>query len=223
MGSLGPSPATAVPSTPGKAVSQQEQRKTEEFRHLSEIKELRERVFESSRQEGFAKGFEAAREEGFARGHEEGILAGQAEMREKTRLALEPIRHLALGFATALNNLDVEMADQLAAIALKIGQQLAVDAIKENPDAIVGLVRSVLRSDPEMIGKPRLRVNPEDAQEIADAFGTEIAVLGWTVIPDDQISRGGCKVDSSNGEIDATWETRWASVQQEFHREKAGQ
>jgi flagellar assembly protein FliH len=150
-------------------------------------------------------------------------VSGEAEMREKTRLALEPIRHLALGFATALNSLDVEMGDQLAGIALKIGKQLALDGIKQHPEAVLSVVRAVLHSDPEMIGKPRLRVNPEDAEMIINAFGSEIEALGWKVIPDDQISRGGCKVLSTHGEIDATWESRWASIQQEFHREKAGE
>lgn len=226
MGSLGPSTNAGANEAPGiqaKVVSPDEQRKNDEFRQLSEIKALREKVMEAARREGYAAGFEAARNEGFAKGHEEGLISGEAEMREKTKLALEPIRHLALGFATALNTLDVEMGDQLAEIALKIGHQLALDGIKQNPEAVLSLVRNVLHSDPEMIGKPRLRVNPQDAEMISSAFGSEIEALGWKIIPDALITRGGCKVLSTNGEIDATWESRWASIQQEFHREKAGE
>lgn len=225
MESLGSSKGAGAkaPGSSAPVISPDEQRKNDEFRHLSEIKALRERVIEAARKEGYAAGFDAAREEGFSKGHEEGLQAGEAEMREKTKLALEPIRHLALSFATALNNLDVEIGDQLAAVALKVGHQLALDGIKQNPEAVVSLVRSVLHSDPEMIGKPRLRVNPEDAQMISDAFGPEIEALNWKIIPDAQISRGGCKVLSTNGEIDATWESRWASIQKEFHREKAGE
>lgn len=225
MDTLGPAlgaGASKAPVSPQQAAkNEQIQRQDAEFRHLSEIKALRERVKEAAHQEGYATGYEAAREEGYAKGLEEGRLAGENEMREKTKLALEPIRHLALGFSTALNSLDAEMGEQIAQIALKIGQQLALDAIKASPEAIVGLVGSVLHSDPEMIGKPRLRANPEDTAMIAEAFGDELAALGWKLIPDTQISRGGCKVISTNGEIDATWETRWASIQQEFQREKA--
>ena len=223
LGSANGPGANTAPGTAAKVVSPEEQRKNDEFRQLSEIKALREKVMEAAKAEGYAAGFEAAREEGFAKGQEEGLIAGEAEMREKTKLALEPIRHLALGFATALNSLDVEMGDQLAGIALKIGHQLALDGIKQNPEAVLSLVRAVLHSDPEMIGKPRLRVNPEDAEMIINAFGSEIEALGWKVIPDDQITRGGCKVLSSHGEIDATWESRWANIQQEFHRERSGE
>lgn len=213
--------AVSAPIGPATVASEEDQRKNDEFQHLSEIKKLREQVIAAAREEGYAEGYAAAREEGFAKGHEEGVLAAEAEMREKTKLALEPVRHLALGFATALNSLDVEMGDQLAAIALKIGHQLALDGIKEHPEAVASLVRIVLRSDPEMIGKPRMRVNPDDAQLILEAFGAEIEARGWTIIPDDQITRGGCKVTSTHGEIDATWESRWACIQKEFHREKA--
>lgn len=223
LGSANGPGASTTPGTAAKVVSPEEQRKNDEFRQLSEIKALREKVMEAAKAEGYAAGFEAAREEGFAKGHEEGLIAGEAEMREKTKLALEPIRHLALGFATALNSLDVEMGDQLAGIALKIGHQLALDGIKQNPEAVLSLVRAVLHSDPEMIGKPRLRVNPEDAEMVINAFGSEIEALGWKVIPDDQITRGGCKVLSTHGEIDATWESRWANIQQEFHRERSGE
>lgn len=223
LGSSGTSGAGSAPAGSATTPNDDDQRKSDEFRHLSEIKKLREQVLEAAREEGFAAGFAAARDEGYAKGHEEGVLAGEAEMREKIKLALEPVRHLALGFSTALNSLDVEMSDQLAAIALKIGHQLALDGIKQNPEAVVNLVRSVLHSDPEMIGKPRMRVNPDDAQMITDAFGSEIEALGWKVIPDDQITRGGCKVMSTQGEIDATWESRWESIQKEFSREKAGE
>jgi flagellar assembly protein FliH len=222
MNSLKTAGSKAAGSAPGvlsKPVSAAQQRKDDEFRHLSEIKALREKTMAAAREEGYREGFEAAHEQGFAKGHEEGLVAGENDAREKTRLALEPIRHLALGFSAALNSLDGNIGEQIAQIALKIGQQLAVDAIKLSPESILGIVRSVLRSDPEMIGKPRLSANPEDIEMIKVAFGQELESLGWTLFGDSQISRGGCKVTSANGEIDATWETRWASIEHEFQRE----
>jgi flagellar assembly protein FliH len=191
-----------------------------EFHKESEIKLLRERAREEARLQGYREGFAQGKEEGFTQGFAEGVQSGVQDAHDKTQLALEPIRHLALAFSTALNGLEAAVGQQIADIALKIGQQLAVDAIKDNPLVIRKLVRSVLNSDPEMIGKPRLRANPDDIGLIKQEFGDEIEALGWKLIPDDQISRGGCKVISTNGEIDATWESRWAAVLQEYEREK---
>lgn len=203
------------------AVDPEQKAQDIQFRELSEIKALREKVIANAQREGYAAGFEAAREEGHKEGYAAGMLASEADVREKTKVAVEPIRHLALGFATALRALDTEIGEQIAAVALKIGHQLALDALKASPESVVALVKAVLHSDPEMIGKPRLRANPEDVEMISRECGDEIEALGWKLIPDETISRGGCKVVSTSGEIDATWETRWAAVQKELQREKA--
>lgn len=191
-----------------------------EFRKESEIKALRERARDEARLQGYQEGFAQGKDAGFKQGFNEGVQSGVQDAHDKTQLALEPIRHLALAFSTALSGLEAEVGQQIADIALKIGQQLAVDSLKDNPQVIRKLVRSVLNSDPEMIGKPKLRANPDDIGLIKQEFGDEIEALGWKLIPDDQISRGGCKVISNSGEIDATWESRWAAVIQEYEREK---
>jgi flagellar assembly protein FliH len=212
--------APSASSDPNSQKGIDEANRRSQFRKEAEIAQLRENARAEAYEAGYKEGFAAARDEGFAQGQAEGLKAGEDEMREKSQIALEPIRHLALGFSTALNGVEAEMGEQIANIALKIGQQLAMDAIKENPQAILNLVGAVLRSDPEMIGKPRLRANPEDIEMIEAQFGKEITALGWQLFPDSLISRGGCKVISNNGEIDATWESRWAAVLHEYQREK---
>lgn len=215
--------APSVPSDTRGHNSAEEATRRSQFRKEAEIAQLREQARAEAYEAGYKEGFAAARGEGFALGQAEGLKAGEQEMREKAQVALEPIRHLALGFSTAINGIEAEMGEQIANIALKIGQQLAIDAIKDNPQAILNLVGAVLRSDPEMIGKPRLRANPEDIAMIDAQFGKEITALGWQLFPDALISRGGCKVISNNGEIDATWESRWAAVLHEYQREKPAQ
>lgn len=226
MEALGNQNRPGAPSAPSDTRGQnsvEEATRRSQFRKEAEIAQLREQARAEAYEAGYNEGFAAARDEGFAQGQAEGLKAGEQEMREKAQVALEPIRHLALGFSTAINGLEAEMGEQIANIALKIGQQLAIDAIKENPQAILNLVGAVLRSDPEMIGKPRLRANPEDIAMIDAQFGKEITALGWQLFPDSLISRGGCKVISNNGEIDATWESRWAAVLNEYQREKPAQ
>lgn len=223
LGNHGSHGAESAPSEPRHQKNIEEMNRRTEFRKEAEIAQLREKARAQAYEDGYKEGFAAAREEGLAQGLAEGVQAGEQEMREKTQLALEPIRHLALGFSTALNGLEAEIGEQIADIALKIGQQLAVNAIKEGPEVILNLVSAVLRSDPEMIGKPRLRANHEDLEMIKAQFGDEIEALGWKLIPDTQISRGGCKVISNNGEIDASWESRLAALLLDYQREKPDQ
>ena len=46
-------------------------------------------------------------------------------------------------------------------------------------------------------------------------LGKELKAAGWALQPDDQVSRGGCRVTSATGELDATWESRWQAVRQQ--------
>ncbi len=183
-----------------------------EFRQKAEIEALRDQVSEEARAKGHAEGFALGKGEGFDQGYAEGLSAAQVEMEEAIRLALEPIRHLATGFSEALNAVDADMARHLGELALKIAQRLALDSIKANPEMICDLVSKLLNAEPELIGKPRLRLNPEDVALIETRFGSEMESLGWKIIADEKISRGGCKVISQQTEIDATLESRWDAI-----------
>ena len=80
--------------------------------------------------------------------------------------------------------------------------------------------RSLLHTDPPLIGHQRLWLNPSDRDLVAEHLREELDAAGWTLQPDDQISRGGCRVTSANGELDATWESRWAAVKAQVrHRQ----
>nr|MBP9956812.1 flagellar assembly protein FliH [Pseudomonas sp.] len=46
---------------------------------------------------------------------------------------------------------------------------------------------------------------------------------GWQLQPDELVSRGGCRVNSASGELDATWESRWDSLLEQLrHRQSPG-
>lgn len=195
-----------------------------ELRERSELVAKIDQARREGHAAGFAEGIESAKadaaKEGFSQGYEEGLQAGERELREKTSQVLNPIRNLAANFSEALKSIDAEIGELLVELSLKIGNQLAIDHIKASPEAVLAVVKAVLHSDPELIGKPRLRVNPLDLEMIKKEFGDEIEALGWSLIPDDEISRGGCKVISKTGEIDASWDTRWANILAEYNLQK---
>ncbi len=61
-------------------------------------------------------------------------------------------------------------------------------------------------------------VNPEDAETVKDMkiSGPSNAGEIYEIIKDDKISRGGCKVVTDCGGVDAMVETRWNEIVQEF-------
>ncbi|MEA3639205.1 MAG: flagellar assembly protein FliH [Lamprobacter sp.] len=183
----------------------------------------RQRALETARKQGHAQGVKAGHAEGLKTGHAEGYAKGLEEGQEAARQAwaqqvdktLKPVRNLALQFSDALALLDEEMAKDLVELALATGRQLAGEALDATPTYVVDLVRGLLHSEPAMHGKPRLWLHPQDHDLVSEYLGQELEAAGWALQPDDQVSRGGCRVTSASGELDATWESRWQTVRQQ--------
>lgn len=201
-----------------------EQRKA--FQHQAELQALRNEAREEARREGHREGFEAGRQEGHAQGLEEGRRAGEHETARQRREALAPLADLVEEFRRALADLDHAIAEDLVDLALATGRQLAGDALREEPAEILNLVRTLIHEEPALNGKTRLWLHPDDLALVEQELHAEFHAAGWKLHPDDQLSRGGCRVTSPSGELDATLESRWenlaARVRRRSRRPQAG-
>ena len=177
---------------------------------------------EQGRREGHEQGHEA----GFVKGMNEGLAEGRSRAEAEIAEALEkrvhetlsPLSGLIENFHRALNDLDTAIAAQLIDLALATGRQLAGDALKARPRQIVSVVEELLRSDPPLVGSQRLWLHPQDLKLVERHLGDTLASAGWTLKSDDSLHRGGCRITSEYGEIDATWEQRWQSVSSQVRR-----
>ncbi len=198
----------------------QEARRREQFQRQAELKALRENVMREAREEGYRAGFEAGRSEGHAQGLEEGRQEAQRELQQRTREVVAPLKPLAEQFAEALAGIDDDIAGDLVELALSAGYQLAGDALKARPRQVLELVKALLHTEPPLIGQQRLWLHPQDHRLVEEHLGSELAAAGWKLQPDDQLTRGGCRVTSANGELDATWEARWEAVKSQVRRRR---
>ncbi|MFC3285188.1 flagellar assembly protein FliH [Litchfieldella rifensis] len=208
---------------PGQERQQREQARREAirqqvFKRNAELEAMREKVREAARQEGYRAGFEAGHGEGCAQGLQEGREAGEQEMQRQIHQALAPLGSLAKHFSEALEQLDEDVAADLVDLALATGRQLAGEALDAHPEQVVAIVRELLHVEPSLGGQPRLWLHPDDLGLVEAHLGHEFTAAGWKLQPDDQISRGGCRVSSANGELDATWERRWEAVTAQVRR-----
>lgn len=192
----------------------------ERFRRQTELKALRDKTLREAHEEGFKAGFEEGRAQGQAQGLEEGRNEAERELKQRTREVLEPLKPLAEQFAEALAVLDEEVANELVELALATGRQLAGEAMKARPRQVLELVRALLHTDPPLTGQQRLWLHPQDHKLVEEHLGQELAAAGWKLQPDDQLNRGGCRVTSASGELDATWESRWQTVKAQVRRRR---
>ncbi|WP_404376484.1 flagellar assembly protein FliH [Vreelandella aquamarina] len=219
-----PASDTSQRHAPGPTAHQRKveaaQRAAEEARAREEKKrqEIYEQLRQAAEEEGYQAGLKRGHEEGLAQGLSEGREQAAKELKEQVRQTVAPLEALAKQFTDALEQLDDTIAHDLAELALATGKQLAGDALEAHPEHILSIVRELLHTEPPLVGKQRLWLNPTDHTLVEEHLGGELEAAGWVLQPDDQLARGGCRVTSAQGELDATFESRWQSINAQLRK-----
>lgn len=172
-----------------------------------------DKVRRQAEEEGYQAGFERGQKEGRTQGLEEGREQANKELEKQIKQTITPLATLTQEFNEALGLLDDTVAHDLVDLALATGKQLASDALNISPEHILDTVRQLLHTEPPLVGQQRLWLNPDDHAIVEQHLGDELRAANWKLQPDDQLARGGCRVTSAQGELDATFESRWQSIQ----------
>jgi flagellar assembly protein FliH len=144
-------------------------------------------------------------------GREEGYAAGLAEAREALVPARAALEAAARGIVDAHQEF-IELAEGRAVeLALALAEKVIGVTLEVRPELVVELATGALRRAAER-DHVVLLVNPDDLQVVRDAAGDLSATLGgirrFEIVPERRIVRGGCLVQTAEGEIDATVETQ---------------
>ena len=62
------------------------------------------------------------------------------------------------------------------------------------------------------IKTPILYCIADDATLLRTSMGEQLLQTGWKVFEDNQIERGGCRVETAHSQIDATLPKRWQRI-----------
>jgi flagellar assembly protein FliH len=211
--------AGAKPADQEPAPQDESSRRRAEAAHQKALNAEREKA----RKEGHKEGLEAGKKEGYEQGLKQAQEQAQAELQARATEVLQPLRSLALQFSEALSKLDDVLVNELVELALATGRHLAGETLDNHPEQVLDLVRALLHSEPVLHGRPRLWMNPTDFELVREAMGQELSAAGWALQPDSQLDRGGCRLTSDHGELDASTETRWNTVCQQVRRRSTGE
>jgi len=145
--------------------------------------------------------FEDARRQGY----EAGIGQARNEMELETRR----LRQLAESLGGALDALDFRLADEVLSLALDVARQVIAGELAARPERILDVVKQALQQMTETTREARLLLNPEDAQLVRPILNELLDKSRLRIVEDARIVRGGCLIETPNGDLDATLQTRW--------------
>jgi len=169
---------------------------------------------------GSAPTVDAVREQAF----EEGFAAGVAQ-------AQSQLDGPASALAAAADQLQALRTDAAASVeadavdlALRIAEQAVGAAIAVDPELVVEAVRGALR---RLVERDRvlILVNPDDLELVRDHVARLVGELGGIehceVQSERRVRPGGAIVRTSEGEVDATLETKLARAREVLEHELA--
>ncbi|MBI3529267.1 MAG: flagellar assembly protein FliH [Betaproteobacteria bacterium] len=143
----------------------------------------------------------------------DGYQTGLNEGRQRAGSEAERLAALARAFSSETAELDQRLAQQVLDVALDVARQMLRGALEVRPELILPVIQEAIRSLP-VLGEERcLRLHPQDVALARELAGESLTVVsGWTIVEDAAITRGGCVVCTSHGEVDATLDARWRRI-----------
>ncbi len=155
-----------------------------------------------------------AHTEGHERGYHEGYAKGLAQGETEVRQKAEAFHELIQMLDTPLEELDEQVIEQTAQLAIAIARQIIRRELHADPGQVVAVVRDALKALPVMARKIRVFLHPDDAELVRETLSLhdDDDSQTWKIIEDPLLSRGGCKINSENSSIDASVEMRLQRV-----------
>jgi flagellar assembly protein FliH len=149
---------------------------------------------------------EAARAEGYA----EGLATGRVEGEQ----ACGRMKQLVESFGSTLDNFDFRLADMVLELALDVARQVVAGELAARPERILDVVNLALKQMAETSREARLLLNPDDAALVRPHLDQVLDKNRLRIVEDARIERGGCLIETGQGDLDATLPARWRQVVQ---------
>jgi flagellar assembly protein FliH len=141
--------------------------------------------------------------------HDEGFRSGYAEGMQK---AAQESQRLAGVIDALTKQVDEQVAQELLALSLDVARQMLHQALKVNPELLLGVVQEAIGTLPHFNQGAHLVLHPDDAALVRERMGEQLTHSGWKIFEDARIERGGARIETANSQIDASLESRWNRV-----------
>jgi flagellar assembly protein FliH len=165
-----------------------------------------------------------AYEEGFASGEAEGRSFGESQYKSYMLRLDDQLMELASTSMMLKEALD----EELVALALAVGEHLAVQQIEQSPLAVRTLMEHVLEELPFPLPRGRREgempmqvfLNPADLEQLGDHF---VGQAGLVLLADTGLSRGSLRIEAPHGIFNGTLERRKEGLMQLIQKMRAGE
>jgi len=160
--------------------------------------------------EGLAEGRKEGLEQGLKEGIEKGVQQGQQRVQKELDAKIAAMDELMCHLTHAINEQDYVLEQALLNLVSTVSRAVVGRELEINSSHILQVVREALAALPPSRDNVRIFVNPADMNVLEDARKRNGD--SWRVLPDEDVSRGGCRIETEQSLIDFTVERRFSTM-----------
>ena len=154
----------------------------------------------------------AARQSGYEDGYRDALVALDSFKQSLAQQNAAQIGGLLTAFDEQLQALDVDMAQALARTALLLAQQVLRSEVQQRPELVAEVARQAVNTVMQSARQVTVHVHPQDLPLVAQGADEVLQARGARLLADSTVQRGGVRVSSDVGAVDARLDTRWAEA-----------
>jgi flagellar assembly protein FliH len=156
-----------------------------------------------------AQQLRTARQAGYQDGYRDGLVALEGFKQSFASQTTTQVGTLVRAVGEQLDALQQEMARTLASATASLARQVLRSELHARPECIAAVAEQAIDALLLSARHIVLRVHPDDHALITGSSAEAIAARGARLVADASIGRGGCRLESDIGLVDATIEERW--------------
>jgi len=176
--------------------------------HLPSAEEL-EQIRKSVELEAYREGFE----KGEAHGRESGYNRAYEETKSTIESRLQHLLDISQALQNPIDDQDQAIEEILLKSVVTIAKAVIGRELRNQPEQISAVVKQAVSALPHGDKTTKIFIHPNDFSFIEQHVGEHPQ---WQLLADEQITPGGCRVETSDSMVDATVESRIQAAVDQF-------
>jgi flagellar assembly protein FliH len=155
---------------------------------------------------------QALRQDGYQDGYRDGLVALESFKQSFAQQMAAQIAPLVTGFEQAIAELEIQIAESVARTATALARQVVRSELAVRPELVAQVATEAVHAVLLSARHIRVFVHPDDEALVQAGAGAALVARNASLMTDENLSRGGCRIESDLGSIDAGIESRWSQA-----------
>lgn len=156
----------------------------------------------------------AARQQGYQDGYRDGLVALESFKESFAAQVSGQMAQLLLSMDRELGQLEQQLAGRVARVATELARQVVRSELGLRPALVVQVAQDAIATVLSSARHITVQVHPDDHGLVAQGCAEAMAARGVHLVALASVPRGGCRVESDAGVVDARIATRWTQATQ---------